>query len=144
MEFEILDAKGAVLNRIVADEAFVQANFPGKYRRVAVQGGASSFNPAPHILGVQAELDRVARSFGYWIDATAPMQSAVTYADEPAVAKFQTAGRTLRAWRSKVWESFYVVLAEVQSGNRSAPTLVELLAELPKPPSPEQISNGVA
>jgi len=34
MIFEILDDTGAVVNTIVADLAFVQANYPGRYREV--------------------------------------------------------------------------------------------------------------
>ena len=34
MIFEILDDSGEVVNTIVADLAFVQANFPGRYREV--------------------------------------------------------------------------------------------------------------
>lgn len=32
--YEILNDEGAVINRIVADEAFVQAHYPGHYRLV--------------------------------------------------------------------------------------------------------------
>lgn len=32
--FEILDDKGKVLNRIIAEPAFVEAEYPGKYRDV--------------------------------------------------------------------------------------------------------------
>lgn len=34
MRYEILDEKGAILNTIIADEAFVEAQFPGHYREV--------------------------------------------------------------------------------------------------------------
>jgi hypothetical protein len=34
MIYEILDDTGAVVNTIVADLAFVQANYPGRYREV--------------------------------------------------------------------------------------------------------------
>lgn len=138
MEFEILDSNGRVVNRIVADEGFVQSNFPGRYRKVASQMTGWGFNTAPYILGVQAELDRVARSFGYGSDAMPPMLSAVTYADEPAVEKFQREGRALRAWRSQVWERCYALFAEVQSGKKATLTLDELLAELPAAPMIEQ------
>jgi hypothetical protein len=74
----------------------------------------------------QAHLDAQARSLGY-----DDIKSAVTYADEPAVPKFQAEGQALRAWRSLVWAKCYEILAEVQGGLRPIPTMDELLAELP-------------
>lgn len=40
MIYEILDDTGAVINRIVADEAFVQSEYPGKYRLVGPDSSA--------------------------------------------------------------------------------------------------------
>lgn len=50
------------------------------------------------IRAVQAHLDTVARTYGYDGIAT-----VVTYAEEPAVARFQLEGQAFRAWRSKVY-----------------------------------------
>ncbi|MBT0961670.1 hypothetical protein [Denitromonas iodatirespirans] len=75
---------------------------------------------------VQSHLDTAARAVGY--DSIA---SAVTYAEEPAVAKFQAEGRTFRAWRSLVWEACYQIMADVQSNARPIPSAAELIAELP-------------
>lgn len=76
---------------------------------------------------IQAYLDRRARQRGY--DS---IFTAVTYADEPAVATFQAEGRAYRAWRSLVWEKCYAILAEIQAGTRAAPRdLAEIIAELP-------------
>lgn len=81
---------------------------------------------------VQAQLDAVARAYGY--DG---ISSAVSYADEPAVPKFQAEGQALRAWRSLVWAACYELLAEVQAGGRDEPTWEELLADLPVYIAPE-------
>jgi len=81
---------------------------------------------------VQAELDAQARAYGY--DSIA---SAVSYAEEPAVPKFQREGQALRAWRSVVWAACYQLLAEVQAGDREEPTREELVAELPVYVAPE-------
>ncbi|MFP5474683.1 MAG: hypothetical protein ACLGJD_13640 [Gammaproteobacteria bacterium] len=81
---------------------------------------------------VQEQLDAVARAMGYDGIAT-----AVTYADEPAVKRFQEEGIALRAWRSQVWAACYAILAAVQAGDRAAPTWAELLAELPAFVAPE-------
>lgn len=78
---------------------------------------------------VQAHLDEAAKARGY-----DNIFTAVTYADEPAVARFQADGKALRAWRSKVWEMCYQVLAQVQAGKRPVPSAAELLAALPPAP----------
>lgn len=75
---------------------------------------------------VQQHLDTAARAIGY--DSIA---SAVTYAEEPAVAKFQAEGRAFRAWRSRVWEACYQIMADVQANTRGIPSAADLIAELP-------------
>lgn len=76
--------------------------------------------------GVQEYMDSIAQSFGY-----DDIKSAVTYADEPSVAKFQAEGQALRAWRSLCWEYCYSVMDAVESGERTQPTLDDLIAGLP-------------
>lgn len=58
------------------------------------------------------------------------IRSAVTYADEPSVPRFQAEGRAFRAWRSLVWARCYEILNEVQAGQRPIPTEAELVAEM--------------
>lgn len=93
----------------------------------------SELQPAPIVdvrgnltAAVQAHLDAGAQALGY-----DNIFTAVTYADEPAVAKFQAEGEALRAWRSKVWDKCYVIMADVESGKQAVPTADELIAELP-------------
>ena len=74
---------------------------------------------------VQFWLDEQARALGY-----DDIKSAVTYAEESAVPKFQQEGQALRRLRSLVWTRFYEILNEVQAGQRSIPTDEELIAEL--------------
>lgn len=75
---------------------------------------------------VQSHLDATAQSLGY-----DDIKTAVTYADEPAVPKFQAEGQALRAWRSLVWEECYEMLEEVKSGNREVVDVLGVIAELP-------------
>jgi hypothetical protein len=75
---------------------------------------------------VQNHLDQKAQSLGY-----DDIKTAVTYADEPAVAKFQQEGKALRAWRSRCWGYCYSALDSVMAGSRSIPTVDELILELP-------------
>ncbi|MCR6668017.1 MAG: hypothetical protein NVV69_18840 [Methyloversatilis sp.] len=79
----------------------------------------------------------MARALQALLDNTAQAQdfdnifTAVTYADEPAVARFQIQGAALRAWRSLVWAKGYEVMDAVMAGERPIPTEAELLAEMP-------------
>lgn len=75
---------------------------------------------------IQKRLDEAAVSVGY-----DDIKTAVTYADEPSVPKFEAEGKALRAWRSLVWAYGYEQIAAVQSGDRSLPTPEQLIAELP-------------
>lgn len=80
---------------------------------------------------------RMARVLQDLLDTTAQAQdfdnifTAVTYADEPAVPRFQIQGAALRAWRSLVWAAGYAVMDAVIAGARPVPTEEELLAEMP-------------
>ena len=75
---------------------------------------------------VQAALDAAAQALGY-----DDIKTAVTYADEPAVAKFEAEGKALRAWRSLVWAKCYEVLGQWQAGQVAEPSGAELIAMLP-------------
>lgn len=75
---------------------------------------------------VQAHLDAAAKAAGY-----DNIYTAVTYADEPAVPRFQAEGQAFRAWRSLVWDAANAIRADVEAGTRPVPTAAELLAELP-------------
>lgn len=81
---------------------------------------------ATYAAAVQSHMDSAAVAAGY-----DDIKTAVTYADEPAVARFQTEGAAFRAWRSLCWDYCYTQLAAVQSATRTQPTVAELIAELP-------------
>ncbi|MFL9669753.1 hypothetical protein WIX39_022610 [Variovorax sp. AB1(2024)] len=78
------------------------------------------------VSAVQKYMDTMAQGFGY-----DNINSAVTYAEEPAVQKFQEEGRAFREWRSVVWARCYELFDDVQYGRRSTPTEQELIALLP-------------
>lgn len=75
---------------------------------------------------IQAELDNKARSLGY--DS---IFTAVTYADEPGVAKFQAEGQALRKWRSLAWEYAYDMLGQVEQGIINTPAIEDFIAGMP-------------
>lgn len=81
---------------------------------------------------VQAHMDAKARAKGY-----DNLLSAVTYAEEPTVPKFQAEGVAFRAWRSAVWAYCYEQLDAVLSGQRETPTVEQLISELPPLVLPE-------
>lgn len=74
---------------------------------------------------VQRWLDEQARALGY-----DDIRSAVTYAEEPAVPKFQQEGQAMRRLRSLAWARCYEIMDQVKAGQRSIPTEGELIAEL--------------
>ncbi len=76
---------------------------------------------------VQDYLDAMARSLGY-----DDIRTAVTYAEEPAVPKFQAEARALRAWRSHVWLACHQLLDRVRAAEAEEPTPETLVALLPK------------
>ena len=75
---------------------------------------------------VQAHLDGAAKTAGY-----DDIKTAVTYAEEPAVPKFQVEGQAFRAWRSLVWQYGYAQLDAILAGERERPPVGEFIAELP-------------
>lgn len=75
---------------------------------------------------IQRVLDEKAQSMGY-----DNIFTAVTYADDPTVAKFQAEGTALRRWRSLVWEYAYAVLSQVESGAIEQPTIEDFIAGAP-------------
>lgn len=76
---------------------------------------------------IQLLLDTTAKKYGY--DS---ITTAVSYAEEPAVEKFQNDGKAFRQWRSLVWEYAYKELAKVKAGVREIPSLDDFMTELPK------------
>lgn len=75
---------------------------------------------------VQALLDEKAEALGY-----DDIGTAVTYAEEPAILKFQAEGKALRAWRSLVWAKCYEILADWQAGELPEPDAAALVPMLP-------------
>jgi hypothetical protein len=78
------------------------------------------------VAAVQAILDTKAQSYGY-----DDIASAVTYADEPSVPKFQAENQAFRAWRSLVWEAAYGYLAKVEAGTEQFPATDQIPSLLP-------------
>lgn len=72
-------------------------------------------------------LNSTAKQYGY-----DNIVVAISYADEPAVPKYQAEGIGFRKWRSKVWDFSYNLINEVTLGQREIPTDEELLDLLPK------------
>lgn len=98
---------------------------------VAERASALSFDDYQNT--IQRYMDEAAQAAGY-----DDIRAAVTYADEPAVAKFQLEGQAFRAWRSLCWAYGYEQLALVEAGTRERPTIEQFLAELPQLDLPQQ------
>lgn len=80
---------------------------------------------------VQQHLDNTAKTRGY--DS---ILSACTYAAD-VNTKFKAEGQACANWRGAVWSTCYAIAAEVQAGNRTAPTAASLITELPSMVWPE-------
>lgn len=72
-------------------------------------------------------LDTTAQAHGY-----DNINTVVSYAEEPAVVKFQQDGIAFRKWRSEVWDYAYTQMSLVKTGVRAQPTVSEFLVELPQ------------
>ncbi|MGH8417345.1 MAG: hypothetical protein ACRER8_08695 [Pseudomonas sp.] len=75
---------------------------------------------------VQSKLDGSARDAGY--DS---IFTAISYADEPAVPRFQADGQAFRRWRSLVWDYAHTELNAVLAGEKPQPDIETFLAALP-------------
>lgn len=117
-------AAGATPEQVQAAEAVLDAFDPSV---LAVERVTTELKAA-----VQRHLDTAAQALGY-----ESIFTACTYADEPAVPKFQAEGQAFRAWRSQVWGRCLQLLGEVQAKRRALPTEAELLALLPALVLPE-------
>lgn len=77
--------------------------------------------------GVQNYMDSVAQTRGY--DS---LLSLVSYCDDTENEKFRAEGNAGKIWRSQIWTYCYEQLDLVLAGERSIPTLDELVRELPE------------
>ena len=96
-------------------------------------GQAFSHPPPPPILpptveeykaAVQRHLDAAAQAKNY-----DHIISACSYAAAPNI--FQTESLAFLDWRAAVWQSCYGIMGAVEQQLRPAPTIAELIAELP-------------
>jgi hypothetical protein len=74
---------------------------------------------------IQTHIDDIAKTKGY--DS---ILSACTYATSK-IAKFKAEGQACVNYRDAVWSTSYQVLADVEAGTRTMPTIEALIAELP-------------
>ncbi|MFJ5297503.1 hypothetical protein ACIQAL_13370 [Pseudomonas sp. NPDC088368] len=75
---------------------------------------------------VQNQLDSAAKGRGY--DS---LFTAISYAEEPAVPRFQADGQAFRRWRSLVWDYAHTELNAVLAGEKPQPDLDTFLVGMP-------------
>jgi hypothetical protein len=146
------DAEGYICDGIVYPLAVVGECLVADYEPPVVDNSEAEFAALVKQYDgvVQGHIDVVAQGFGYG-DPNRPLVSpilhAITYADEPAVPKFQAEGRLLRAWRSLYWAATWPILQAVRAGERPVPEPGALLEELDAaapPPTPADVDAEVA
>ena len=76
--------------------------------------------------GLQSHLDTTAKSYGY-----DNINTAISYAEEPSVPKFQIEGKAFRAWRSLFWAKVNEIKNEVLDGERDIPSIEEIISVSP-------------
>jgi ATP-dependent DNA ligase len=114
----------------------VSAFAENEYQVATEEVEAVPAGPSPELLTmVAAQMDLVV---GQHINDQAKalryesIVTAVGYADEPAVPKYQAEGRALRAWRSRVYARRDELQDEIEKGVRPIPSTIELIALLPE------------
>ena len=75
---------------------------------------------------LQSHLDTTAKSYGY-----DNINTAISYAEEPSVPKFQIEGKAFRAWRSLFWVKVNEIKNEVLDGERDIPSIEEIISVSP-------------
>lgn len=78
-----------------------------------------------YVDAIQLYMDKEAQQHGY--DS---VHTAVSYAEESSVLKFQDEGKAFRAWRSLCWAYCYNLLDKYQE-IEDAPTIQEIIGNLP-------------
>lgn len=120
MIFEILNANGEPVNRIVADLAFVTANFPGQFRTAAKAPSAQEYEAA-----MVALFDRVA--------ATRQYDSRVTCAMRASYAgPYQAEGAAFGEWMDRCYATGYALQAQAARGEMDPASIDQLLANMPE------------
>ncbi len=76
-------------------------------------------------IGLQNYLDAKAKEYSY-----DNIMSAISYADEPSVPKFQREGRAFRKWRSLFWVAANQYAVSVLAGDLQPPSSLENVIEL--------------
>jgi hypothetical protein len=86
---------------------------------------------------IEAELDRQAAEAGYYHpqNRIPNIDRACSYASYPN--PYQAESQSFVAWRAAVWSYVYEVKTQVDANQRTAPTIEELIQELPERVMPE-------
>jgi hypothetical protein len=83
-------------------------------------------------IAIERHLDEEAKAAGYYdpLERIPSIDRACSYAG--FTNDYQTESQSFVAWRASVWSHVYNVKSAVEAGNRTQPTIEELIAELPQ------------
>ena len=71
-------------------------------------------------------MDSTAATYGY-----DNVFTAVSYAGETSIAKYDIEGRSFKQWRSAVWDACYLMLSDWENGIISEPSTQDVINGLP-------------
>jgi hypothetical protein len=82
-------------------------------------------------IAIERHLDDEAKAAGYYdpLERIPSIDRACSYAG--FTNDYQTESQSFVAWRAAVWSHVYNVKSAAEAGNRTQPTIEELIAELP-------------
>lgn len=122
MIYEILDSAGTVINRIVAENEFVEALYPGRFREVVVDHLPTEQDYEAALTNLY---DQVAQSRHYDSRITCSLRAGYP-------GPFQAEGIAFAQWMDECNALGYALMAKVLAGEMAPPTVNELLALMPE------------
>lgn len=83
-------------------------------------------------IAIEQHLDEAAEEAGYYdpLGRIPNIDRACSYAS--FANPYQTESQSFVSWRASVWSYVFNIKSEVEAGNRTQPSIAELIAELPQ------------
>lgn len=126
---QLIEVSFAEYERLNVEQQETKGTFEVKNGKVCVTvPEVITFDQAVEIWkkSVMGMMNNVARDYGY-----TSLQTAISYAEEPSVERYQREGKAFRQWRSLLWQTFYETVDKYRE-TTPIPTVDQVLGQLPK------------